>query len=58
MANDVRTNDNFLEMISVGFANYHKRLLVLKQTYNDIHQVQISTSVDLESVYDAKSTSE
>lgn len=57
-ADDVRTKQQFLDCVSLGFSSYHKKIVGLRQLYQDISAVQIATSLDLESVYDPKSVNE
>lgn len=47
-----------MDCVSLGFSSYHRKVVVLKQLYEEIAAVQISTSLDLESVYDPKSVNE
>ena len=57
-AEEVRTKQQFMESVSLGFSSYHRKVVALKQLYEDIAAVQIATSLDLESVYDPKTVNE
>lgn len=57
-ADEVRTKQQFNDCVALGFTNYHKKVTNLKALYEEIHKLKISTSLDMEIIYDPKAANE
>lgn len=57
-ADEVRNKQQFSDCIALDFSNYHKKVSNLKALYEEVHRLKISTSLDMETIYDPKAANE
>lgn len=55
-ADEIRSFDEMIEFTGGVFAAYNKRLNQCKDIYEQMHKVQISTTLEIETVYDTSVT--